>query len=111
MTGSTASTAPNGKPLLVPMSPGLYREVHVSDVRRIELGEVVELVGPGVLAFDGDREYTLAEGQRVRLSVVREGPRVLDVARALMLAAQRGLYLEREGWHDSLDERVDGGCC
>ena len=45
-----------GKPLLVPISPGLYRKVHVAEARRLELGVTVELCGPGVLAFDGDRE-------------------------------------------------------
>ncbi len=99
------------KRLLVPVSPGLYREVSVTGVRRLELGEVVEVCGPGVLAFDGDREHTLADGQRALLSVVREGPRVLDVGHALRLAAERGLFVDREGWHDSLDERADVGCC
>ena len=101
----------SAKRLLVPVSPGLYRTVAVTGVHRLELGEVVEMCGPGVLAFDGDREHTLDDGQRVRLSVVREGPRVLDVARSLRLAAERGLYLDREDWHDSLDERADMGCC
>ena len=99
------------KRLLVPVSPGLYRAVHVTRVHRLELGEVVEVCGPGVLAFDGDREHTLASGQRARFSVVREGPRVLDVAHALRLAAQRGLYLDRDDWRDSLDERAGVGCC
>jgi hypothetical protein len=96
---------------LVPVSPGLYREVKVTGVRRLELGKTVEVCGPGVLAFDGDRERTLAAGQRAKLSVVREGPRVLDVAHALRLAAERGLFLDRKDWHDSLDERADVGCC
>jgi hypothetical protein len=101
----------HAKRLLVPVSPGLYREVDVKGVRRLELGEAVEVRGPGVLAFDGDRERTLADGQCARLSVVREGPRVLDVALALRLAAERGLFLDRKDWHDSLDDRADVGCC
>jgi hypothetical protein len=102
---------PPGKRLLVPVSPGLYREVTVTGVRRLELGEIVEVCGPGVLAFDGDREHTLADGQRTKLSVVREGPHVLDVAHALRLAAERGLFVGREDWHDSLDDRAGVGCC
>jgi hypothetical protein len=73
--------AGGGRPLWAPLSPGLYRTVHVEDVRKLALGEVVHVKGPGVLAFDGDRERELAAGQGVRLCVRRDGPRVLDVWR------------------------------
>ncbi len=102
---------PRTRRLLAPISPGLYRAVEVTDARRIDLGEVIEVCGPCVLAFDGDREHTLAAGQRARLTVVRQGPRVLDVAQALQLAAQRGSFVDREDWRDSLDERANVGCC
>jgi len=100
-----------GKRLLAPISPGLYRAVQITGVRRIELAETVEVSGACVLAFDGDREHTLGEGERVRLSVRREGPRVIDVATALKLAAQRGSFVGVEDWHDSLDQRSGIDCC
>ena len=50
-------------------------------------GSGVEVRGPGVLAFDGDREHTLADGQRASLTVLREGPLILDVPHALRVAA------------------------
>ncbi len=99
------------RPLLVPISPGLYRTVHVSEARRVELGKRVEVRGPGILAFDGDREHTLADGQRASLTVLREGPSILDVPHALRVAAERGLYLDRGEWHDALDEGAGPGCC
>ncbi len=100
----------SGQPLLAPSSPGLNRPGNARSVRRPRRGERVEVVGPGLLAFDGDRERDLAPGQRAWLRVERDGPRVIDIARCLQLAAQRGSYLGRAEWRDS---KVDSGfeCC
>ena len=89
--------------LLAPVSAGLYRTVKVVSHRRIAFGEAVEVRGPGVLAFDGDRERKLAAGQRARMRVLRDGPFVIDVDRALRLAAERGSFLDRKGWRDAYD--------
>lgn len=89
-----------GRPLLVPISPGLYRTVHVAAARRVALDEPITLDGPGVLAFDGDREIALAPGEEAVLRVTRGGPNVISVDRALRLAAERGLYLDRGPFHD-----------
>jgi len=98
------------RPLLAPLSPGLYRTVPVTDVRRIALDEVVEIRGPGILAFDGDRERTLPAGCTARLRVRRDGPRVIDVDRALELAARRGLQVGRGAWKDH-DHQAGVDCC
>jgi hypothetical protein len=103
-----------GRTLLAPVSPGLFRAVRIVASRPLALGEVVAIEGPGVLAFDGDRERTLAPGQRATLRVVRAGPRVIDVAAALGLAAREGVLLDRDHWHDPFDEAFGGGgmdCC
>lgn len=101
-----------GRVVLVPISPGLYRNVHVAGARKLELGEPVALEGPGVLAFDGDRERTLAPGQRARLSVRRDGPRVIDVGRTLRLASERGAFCDRGPWRDAFDGAfIDSSCC
>ncbi len=89
-----------GRPLLVPISPGLYRTVHVAGARRVALGEPIPLCGPGILAFDGDREIELGPDEEVVLRIERAGPNVISVERALSLAAQRGLYLDRGPFHD-----------
>ena len=60
----------------VPMAPGHYRGVNVHCWRRL----------------GGERERPLGPGQRARLQVGRRGPWVVDVAAALRLAAQRGLF-------------------
>lgn len=101
----------DGKPLLVPVSPGLYGHCHVADARRVDLDEAVEMQGPGVIAFDGDRHRRLAPGERVTLRVLRDGPRVIDVRRALGLAAARGSFLERLHWHDEGPGGHGFDCC
>ena len=75
-----------------PIAPGLYREVAVREARTLALGEVVEIDGPGVLAFDGERERALVAGRCARMRVLRDGPWVIDVPRALALAAHTGAF-------------------
>jgi len=100
-----------GRALLAAVSPGIYRTALVASARRLALGEVVTLKGPGVLAFDGDRERALAPGEPALLRVVRDGPWVIDVGRALALAAERGLYWDRPHIHEPSDEGHGPGCC
>jgi hypothetical protein len=99
-----------GTPLLAPVSQGLYRTAHIRDARRLPLGEEVRVRGPGVLACDGDRERVLAPGEEARARVVREGPRMIDVAAVLSFAARHGLY-ENRHWHDAHGEAGDADCC
>jgi hypothetical protein len=75
-----------------PIAPGLYSDVRLAEPQVLPLGERVALSGPGVLAFDGERERVLKPGQAASLRAVREGPRVVDVQKALHLAACRGLF-------------------
>ena len=98
------------RPLLAPISPGLYRPVGITSYGPLALGEPLEVVGPGLLAFDGDRARELAAGQRAWLRVRRSGPHVIDPGLALEAAARRGWFAGRH-WHDALDENRGGGCC
>jgi hypothetical protein len=62
---------PGGSSLRAPIAPGLYRDVAVRETRLLTLGEVVELEGSGVLAFDGERERILGPGQRAAVRPTR----------------------------------------
>ena len=98
-----------GRPLLAPLSPGLFRIVHVESLRKLAVGESVRVEGPGVLAFDGDREWRLEAGQGARVTLRRDGPRVIDVAQALTRSAHTSAFFDRGHWHDPHDAKVD--CC
>jgi len=90
-------TAPDagGRPLLVPISPGLYRTAYVAHVAPLEEGVWTQVSGPGVVATDGDRMRMLGPRETARARVMRRGPRVIDVPRTLTLAAKRGIFRER----------------
>ena len=83
---------PGGHTVQAPIAPGLYRRVAVADHGAVQFGERVEIVGPGVLAFDGERDRTLKAGQKAWMSVECDGPHVVDVWNTLELAAKRGLF-------------------
>lgn len=100
-----------GRLLRAPVSPGLFRSAHIGAARRLALDEPTTVEGPGVLAFDGDRERELAPGQQATLAVTRNGPRVIDPKLALRLAAERGLLLDLPHWVDPYDGGTGGGCC
>ncbi len=100
-----------GKSLRTPISPGLYANVGIEAVERVELGSEVNWTGPGLLAFDGDREIVLGAGEGVVLRVVRNGPWVIDPARAMVAAAQQGLFVDLGHWHDQRSGTKGTGCC
>jgi hypothetical protein len=83
----------------------------VEAARRLAPDEPVHISGPAVLAFDGDRERALADGQVARLWVRRDGPWVIDFGRALALAARRGLFIGRGHWQDAYDQGSGFDCC
>jgi hypothetical protein len=96
--------------LLAPISPGLFRSVEIAGHRRLAVGERVPLEGPGLIACDGDRERTLAPGQKAWLRVERDGPWVIHPGRTLAEAARTGAYLDGEHWHDQRDG-ASFDCC
>ncbi len=98
-----------GKTLRAPLSPGLYETVGIDGFDRVELNTELRWSGPGLLAFDGDREIVLEAGQEVTLRVTRTGPWVIEPKRALRAAALQGLFLDLGPWQDS--RRHSGGSC
>ena len=78
--------------VLAPIAPGLYTDVPIESFRTIPFEERVTVVGPGILAFDGERERILQPGQSASLRIIRDGPRVIDVHHTMNLAACRGLF-------------------
>ena len=90
--GLRLSFGPGGTRVRAPIAPGLYREIAVAHFGPAQVGERIELAGPGVLAFDGERDRTLKAGQKAWMWVECAGPHVVDVWQTLELAAERGLF-------------------
>ncbi len=90
----------------VPLSPGTFDTLDLVDVRPIDDGEPVELHGPGVLAFDGERDLPIRDGTVVTASIERTGPLLVDVAKVIALGAHHELFdvgtdIDRPGGTDA----------
>ena len=75
----------------VPVSPGYFRDVQISETRRLALGRGCEFKSTGLIAIDGDRLHRIEAGERVRVEINRDGPHVYDVAASMRYAAKHGL--------------------
>lgn len=85
--GAEVRLGAGGRRIRVPLSPGSFDTIEVASSRDVALGEVVTWDGPGVLALDGERTHVLGRRDRVELTIGDHGPAVVDVERALALAA------------------------
>jgi predicted polyphosphate/ATP-dependent NAD kinase len=75
-----------------PLAPGLYAEIKVKMVKQQPLDVSFSYSGPGILALDGERERVIGPGQKLTFRISRQGPRVLNIDKAMKLAACRGLF-------------------
>jgi predicted polyphosphate/ATP-dependent NAD kinase len=75
-----------------PIAPGAFSDIKVAEARRVAEGETVQVKGPCVLSFDGERDVVLRSNDRASLCIRRNGPRVIDPTRTLNLAAQQHLF-------------------
>jgi len=80
-----------GTRLRAPLAPGLYLPLEVASMAVLQPGESREVVGPCLLALDGERAIEIPAGMRAVVSLCRDGPPVVNVRRAVELAASRGL--------------------
>jgi NAD kinase len=83
----------SGVEVLAPIAPGYYQRVRVLQHRSVAFSQTLSCQGPGVLAFDGERERVLKPGQSAKLTITRSGPKIVDVAATMKLAAERGCFL------------------
>lgn len=85
-----------GRIVRAPIVPGLIVDVPVRECRRMELGESVEIApGGGVVALDGEKEHELSPEAKLRVTLTRSGPRIVDIRRAIDLAARAGLFVHQ----------------
>ena len=74
------------------IAPGLVAELGVAELCALAFGQEVTVRGPRAIALDGEPLWRLAAGELATLAVVPDGPRVIEIARALGLAAAEGAY-------------------
>jgi hypothetical protein len=84
-----------GQVVLAPIAPGVVAPVRVAAYRTLEAGDEVRLchARPCTVAFDGEREVALAAYEEVCVKLKPDGPLVIDVRRAMAVAAQAGVFV------------------
>ena len=83
-----------GRSVTAALAPGMFVAAGVQSSRLLADGESVQFTGPGVMAFDGERDRVLASGVTATLTIRRDGPHVIEVDRTLTAAA-RAHHFER----------------
>jgi hypothetical protein len=76
-----------GRRVRMPLMPGSFVTVDVAEVRTLSSGESVVLRGPGMLAFDGERDRRVGRDATITVTVDHSGPLVIDVEQTLIRAA------------------------
>ncbi|WP_419923824.1 NAD(+)/NADH kinase [Candidatus Poriferisocius sp.] len=74
------------------LAPGWFASVGLAASRFLELDVSVDVAGPCLLAFDGERSRRLHPDQTASLRVVRQGPRVIDVGSVVLSGARAGAF-------------------
>ena len=76
----------------VPMAPGLMRRVGIRDFRKISVGEKCMVTAwDGTIAFDGEKEVEVSTGDRVEITLLQDGPWIVDVATVMRCIGEAGL--------------------
>ena len=81
--------------VFAPIMPGSVSDVGITDIRKVELGETIELDGPGALAFDAERDFVMGENEVPKATVLRNGPKVINPIFAIQTAASNKVFLRK----------------
>ena len=90
---TTAAPAPSAATVLAPVAPGMVAPAAIARWELLAEGTPVPLPRRHcTIALDGERALTLTPEDAVTITLARDGPPVVQVARALQRAAQLGLF-------------------
>lgn len=83
-----------GQAVHAPFAPGLIQRVGIASHRVLGPGDAVELeLANCTIALDGEREVEIGRPRMARFTVTENGPRVIEVPRALEVAGKKGQFL------------------
>ena len=93
--GASVITAHDGRKVMVPIAPGSLVPVGIGEIIEMVPGvnHPVDPLRPAVLALDGEREITLLGGDDAAVALDLEGPWIVNVDRALLLAVAEGAFV------------------
>ena len=90
-------TAKTFTKLMAPIAPGLFEPVAITNYQPISIDQKQMMDNfTGTLAYDGEREVALFNGDRVEITLDRRGPRTIDVAKTIENIAHSGLLTSND---------------
>ncbi|HIM88386.1 MAG TPA: hypothetical protein EYM51_07230 [Gammaproteobacteria bacterium] len=90
-------TAEKYQQLAAPIAPGLFAPVAITGYRPISINQrCVLTTAAGTLAYDGEREVNLFDGDRVEIMLDRQGPRTVDIAKTVEQIAHAGILINSD---------------
>ena len=79
----------------MPLAPGLLSDIDVAGLEELTIDESIRVHAPsGVIALDGERVLRFAPDDAVTVALRGDGPRAIDVARTMRIAATSGVLDE-----------------
>lgn len=83
----------DGKTVVVPIAPGLFRKINIVSLKSLPLGHCVPVRDtPCIIALDGEREVIFEKGEEGDICLDLGGPLVTDARQALRHAAEQGFF-------------------
>jgi len=79
------------------IAPGLIRDISIRDYRLLEVGQAAKIEPrQGVIALDGEREHTMTENDNISIRYNPNGPRVVNLTKALEAASGSPYFIKRQ---------------
>ena len=74
------------------MAPGLMRRVGIRDFRKISVGQKCVITAlDGTIAFDGEKEVEISASDQVEITLLQDGPWIIDVPTVMERIGEIGL--------------------
>ena len=83
--------------ICAPLAPGLMRRVGIRDFRKIGVGQKCVVAAlDGTIAFDGEKEVEISASDQVEVTLLQDGPWIVDVVTVMRCIGEAGLLAGRE---------------
>jgi predicted polyphosphate/ATP-dependent NAD kinase len=81
-----------GRSIYAPLAPGLMRRVGIRDFRKIGVGQKCLVAAlDGTIAFDGEKEVEISASDQVEVTLLQDGPWIVDVVTVIRCIGEAGL--------------------
>ena len=81
---------PEGKKVIAPVAPGLFKEISITKVKNILLNEKKSINHnqPVALVFDGERDRLIKKNEELFVQLSNQGPLVIDITKTATNASK-----------------------